>query len=113
MAIVPNCIFHPLFLFFMSGIQTFMSLMNDADNNIILTRMNEAPKELINEMRLTALRLSVLEAEMRDHEKTHAILQRAFYELFDYCMELRTKMGYDSDYEHQQYEWFEKAGLLG
>jgi len=97
----------------MSGIQTFMSLMNDADNNIILTRMNEAPKELINEMRLTALRLSVLEAEMRDQEKTHAILQRAFYELFDYCMELRTKMGYDSDYEHQQYEWFEKAGLLG
>lgn len=53
----------------MSGIQTFMSLMNDADNNVILTRMNEAPKELINEMRLTALRLSVLEAEMRDQEK--------------------------------------------
>jgi hypothetical protein len=112
MAAIPNCFFYPLLLFFMSQTQTFMSLMNDADNSIILTRMNEAPKELINEFQLCASRLAILEAEQRDQQKTHAILQRAFYELFDYCVELRTKMGYDTDIESLQYDWFEKAGLL-
>lgn len=95
---------------------TIPSIINDNEVSLLLTEMEENPIKLIefikNSKELYKLneKLQLLEIKELEEQKKHLI--KVFEELLDYAVELRFKMGYDTDTEVFKYEWFEKSNII-
>ena len=73
--------------------------------------MQEAPKELINELQHLSLKYGVLMSAHSSLMEEYSVLRRAFIELLEaYKMEKKIK-GLDLDKHLDEY-WLEKAWLL-
>ena len=77
-----------------------------------LIEMDNAPKELINELQRINAMVQVQKIHIQDIEKDYNKLRRAFSDLLDVHNELRERSGMDYDRTQTDYDWFEKAGIL-
>ena len=77
-----------------------------------LIAMENAPKELINELQRINAMVQVQKIHIQDIEKDYNKLRRAFSDLLDVHNELRERSGMDYDRTQTDYDWFEKAGIL-
>jgi hypothetical protein len=77
-----------------------------------LIAMDNAPKELINELQRINAMVQVQKIHIQDIEKDYNKLRRAFSDLLDVHNELRERSGMDYDRTATDYDWFEKAGIL-
>jgi hypothetical protein len=77
-----------------------------------LIAMDNAPKELINELQRINAMVQVQKIHIQDIEKDYNKLRRAFSDLLDVHNELRERSGMDYDRTQTDYDWFEKAGIL-
>ena len=74
--------------------------------------MENAPKDLINELQRLSAMVQVQKKHISESDKYYTKLRRAFTELLDQHNELRERSGMDYDRTQPDYDWFEKAGIL-
>lgn len=95
---------------------TIPSIINDNQVSQLLTEMEENPIALIKFIKQSRedykINLKLQELEIKELEKQKQYLIKTFEELLDYAVELRFKMGYDTDTESFKYEWFEKSNII-
>ena len=91
---------------------TIPSIINDKESSEMLTIMDEAPIAVINHIKDLIQNLKLKDIEIKELEKEKQDLINTFEELLDYAVELRFKMGYDTDTESFKYEWFEKSNII-
>ena len=77
-----------------------------------LIAMDNAPKELINELQRINAMVQVQKIHIQDIEKDYNKLRRAFSDLLDVHNELRERSGMDYDRTQTDYDWFEKAFII-
>ena len=91
---------------------TIPSIINDKESSEMLTIMDENPVAVMNHIKDLIQNLKLKDIEIKELEKEKQDLIKTFEELLDYAVELRFKMGYDTDTEAFKYEWFEKSNII-
>jgi len=91
---------------------TIQSILNDKQVSELLTIMDENPKAVINYIKDLIECLKLKDIEIKELQKEKKDLIESFEELIDYAIELRFKMGYDTDSESFKYEWLEKSNII-
>jgi hypothetical protein len=91
---------------------TIPSMLNNNEVSELLTTMDENPIAVINHIKNLQQNLNIQEIEIKELQKEKKHLIESFEELLDYAIELRLKMGYDTDNESFKYEWFEKSNII-
>lgn len=95
---------------------TIPSILNNNEVSQLLTEMEQNPKAIIDLIRDTKesynLNLKLQEIEIKELQQDKEHLIKVFEELIDYAIELRFKMGYDTDSESFRYEWLEKSNII-
>lgn len=91
---------------------TIPSIINDNEVSEMLTVMEVSPTAIINHIKDLVQNLKLQEIEIKEFQKEKEDLIKVFEELLDYAIELRFKMGYDTDNESFKYDWFEKSNII-